>query len=135
MTQLFSDEELKQFKSAQTDAFRSPVPTQIISNGEFTPTKQTEQQKNVEIRIKQLADELGKKQGLSRRQFLTSASGMAAAFLAMNEVFGPLFMVNQAEAAEPERGGERAGRAVCCCQRTAAGQVVTQYIGYQTGTL
>jgi predicted TIM-barrel fold metal-dependent hydrolase len=107
MAQLFSDKELKQFKSAQTDAFRSPVPTQIISNGEFTPTKQTEQQKNVEIRIKQLADELGKKQGLSRRQFLTSASGMAAAFLAMNEVFGPLFMVNQAEAAEPERAMAR----------------------------
>ncbi|MFT5425381.1 MAG: putative TIM-barrel fold metal-dependent hydrolase [Gammaproteobacteria bacterium] len=108
MTQLFSDEELKQFKSAQTDAFSSPVPTQIISNGEFTPTKQTEQQKNVENRIKQLADELGKKQGLSRRQFLTSASGMAAAFLAMNDVFGPLFMVNQAEAAEPERAMARA---------------------------
>ena len=103
MTQIFTDEELKQFKSAQTDAFASPVPTQIISNGEFTPSPQSEQQSQVEARIKQLADEYGKKQGLSRRQFLGSASGMAAAFLAMNEVFGSLFMVNKAEAAEPER--------------------------------
>jgi predicted TIM-barrel fold metal-dependent hydrolase len=107
MTQMFSDEELKQFKSAQTDAFHSPVPTQIISNGEFNPSPQSEQQNQVEKRIKQLADEFGKKQGLNRRQFLTSASGMAAAFLAMNEVFGPMFMVNEAEAAEPERAIER----------------------------
>ncbi len=103
MTQIFSDEELKQFKSAQTDAFRSPVPTQIISNGEFNPSPQTPQQSRVEARIKQLADEHGRKLGLNRRQFLTSASGMAAAFLAMNEVFGPVFMINNAEAAEPER--------------------------------
>ena len=108
MTQIFTDGELKQFKSAQTEAFPSPVPTQIISNGEFTPSPQTKQQAQVEARIKQLADEYGKKQGLSRRQFLGGASGMAAAFLAMNEVFGSLFMVNKAEAAEPERAVARA---------------------------
>lgn len=108
MTQIFTDEELKQFKSAQTEAFASPVPTQIISNGEFTPSSQTKQQSQVEARIKQLADEHGKKQGLSRRQFLGSASGMAAAFLAMNEVFGPHFIIDSSEAAEPERAIARA---------------------------
>ncbi len=108
MTQIFSDDELKQFKYAQTDAFRSPVPTQIISNGEFNPSPQTEQQLKVEARIKQMADELGKKQGLNRRQFLTSAAGMAAAFLAMNEVFGPTVVVNAAEVAEPDRALARA---------------------------
>lgn len=108
MTQMFSDEELKNFKSAQTDAFPSPVPTQNISNGEFNPSPQTKQQAQFEARIKELADELGKKQGLNRRQFLTTASGMAAAFLAMNDVFGPLFKVNAAEAAEPERAIARA---------------------------
>ncbi|MCZ6803909.1 MAG: amidohydrolase family protein [Proteobacteria bacterium] len=108
MTQILSDTELKRLKPAQTKAFRSPIPTQIISNGEFSPSPQTEQQQQVESRIKQLADELGKNQGLSRRQFLTSASGMAAAFLAMNEVYGSLFRVNKAEAAEPDRAMERA---------------------------
>lgn len=108
MTQMFTDEELKKFKSAQTDSFASPIPTQNISNGEFTPTPQTKQQLQFEARIKELADDLGKRQGLNRRQFLTSASGMAAAFLAMNEVFGPHFMVNKAEATEPDRAMERA---------------------------
>ena len=108
MAQIFSDEELKRFKSAQTDAFHSPIPTQIISNGEFTPSPQSKEQAQVESLIKALADDLGKKQGLNRRQFLISASGMAAAFIAMNEVFGPVFMVNKAEAAEPERAIARA---------------------------
>src|SRR5207248_7475314 len=39
--------------------------------------------------------------GLGRRGFLASAAGMAAAFLAMNEVFGSVFEVAPAEAAEP----------------------------------
>jgi len=100
-----SDSELDELESAE-QAFESPVPTQLISNGEFNPLPQTEQQKQVEGRIKELADELGAKQGLNRRQFLRTSSGMAAAFLAMNEVFGPLFNVSEAEAATPERAEE-----------------------------
>src|SRR4029453_15685023 len=38
---------------------------------------------------------------MSRRSFLASSAGMAAAFLAMNEVFGSVFDVAPAEAAEP----------------------------------
>ena len=45
---------------------------------------------------------------LSRRQFLRSACGMAAAFVAMNEVFGPVYQVSRAEAAEPETAAARA---------------------------
>src|SRR5947207_6050574 len=48
-----------------------------------------------------MADALGRRHGLSRRGFLASAAGMAAAFLAMNEVFGSVFEVAPAEAAEP----------------------------------
>src|SRR4030095_4513378 len=47
-------------------------------------------------------------------------AGMAAAFLAMNEVFGPLFSVSRAEAATPgvadERAGALAGQFVFDCQ-------------------
>ena len=81
--------------------FRSPVPTQMVSNGEFMPMPQSKRQAEVEARLKEKADTLGKKQGLDRREFLKTASGMAAAFLAMNEVFGEIFTVDVAEAADP----------------------------------
>ena len=80
----------------------------MISNGEFNPLPQTADQKKVEDRVKELADELGKPHGMDRRQFLATSSGMAAAFLAMNEVFGSLFDVSRAEAAQPEMAQARA---------------------------
>ena len=55
-----------------------------------------------------MADDLGKKQGLDRRKFFQSASGMAASFVAMNEVYGSLFDVTEAEAATPAMAEERA---------------------------
>ena len=44
---------------------------------------------------------------MTRRQFLASNAGMAAAFLAMNEVFGPVFSATLAEAATPGAADER----------------------------
>src|SRR5947209_11984746 len=101
MPHYLSDEELKRTAPAEVASFRSPVPTQIVSNGEYNPLPQTREQQRVEARIKEMADELGRRHGLSRRGFLASAAGMAAAFLAMNEVFGSVFEVAPAEAAEP----------------------------------
>ncbi len=46
---------------------------------------------------------------MSRRRFLAGSAGMAAAFLAMNEVFGPLFDVSPAEAQTPGVADKRAG--------------------------
>ena len=37
---------------------------------------------------------------MDRREFLKTTSGMALAFLAMNEVFGPVWQVSEAEAAD-----------------------------------
>jgi len=45
---------------------------------------------------------------MSRRRFFQTAAGMAAAFVAMNEVYGPVFGVSSAEAATPEMANERA---------------------------
>jgi predicted TIM-barrel fold metal-dependent hydrolase len=89
-------------------AFPSPVPTQIVSNGEFNPLPQTPEQKRVEARLIELADATAGKLGIGRRDFLRSASGMAAAFLAMNQVHGPLFDVSPAEAADPDAANARA---------------------------
>jgi len=44
----------------------------------------------------------GKRLGLSRRQFMRTSCGMAAAFLAMNDIYGNVFQVAPAEAREPE---------------------------------
>jgi len=101
MAHYLSPEELKRTAPAEIASFRSPIPTQVVSNGEFNPIPQTREQQRVEARIKEMADELGRRHGMSRRQFLASSAGMAAAFLAMNEVFGPVFAVTPVEAAQP----------------------------------
>ena len=108
MPHYLSPSELQQTAPAETGSFRSPVPTQIVSNGEFNPLPQTRQQQRVEARIKEMAEQLGPRHGVSRRGFLASSAGMAAAFLAMNEVFGPLFEVTAAEAQQPGVAAARA---------------------------
>src|SRR5438309_468720 len=50
-----SDAQLAHCAPAETEPFQSPVPTRMVSNGEYMPCPQTEQQKRVEARI----DELG----------------------------------------------------------------------------
>ena len=109
MGSFLTEREIAELAPAEEAAFHSPVPTQIVSNGEFTPIPQTSEQRKVEDRIKELADTNGRKLGMDRRQFLRTSSGMAAAFVAMNEVFGPLFNVDPAEAAQPDIANQRAG--------------------------
>jgi len=81
----------------QETGLDSPVPTQIVSNEEFTPMPQTTEQAKVEQRIGSLAEHYAAKLGVNRREFMRSTGGMAAAFLAMNEVFGDVFKVAEAE--------------------------------------
>ena len=103
-----SDEDLQHLRPAEETAFVSPIPTQIVSSDEYCPTPQTSQQREVEARLKATASVLARKQGLSRRTFFTTAAGMAAGFLAMNEVYGSFFDVTPAEAAIPEMAEQRA---------------------------
>ena len=98
-----SDEQLaKCTRADEVDDLHSPIPTQMVSNGEHMPIPQTEDQKRVEARIKELADFAAKKLNVSRRQFLATTGGMAAGFLAMNEVYGRFFDADEAELFEPE---------------------------------
>jgi hypothetical protein len=69
----------------------------MVSNGEYMPHPQTEKQKRVEARIEELARSASRRLGISRRQFLAGTGGMAAAFIAMNEVFGRFFNVRPSE--------------------------------------
>ncbi len=82
------------------------IPTQIISNEEFVPPEQTAEQKLVEHRLIELADAGARKLNLSRRRFLSTTAGMAAAFLAMNSVFGNCFHVEARELFEPSATDE-----------------------------
>src|SRR5262245_37555648 len=98
---MLTEEELAKLEGAET-LFRSPIPTQFVSSDEFMPAPQTAQQKEFEQRIKESGASLAKKLGMSRRKFLQTSSGMAAAFVAMNEVHAkggqPIYAVEKNEA-------------------------------------
>src|SRR5688572_17189386 len=105
---MLSPEELKEVLPAETSAFPSPIPAQCVSSDEYMPSPQNEKQREFEARIKEYGSELARKHGISRRAFFKTAAGMAAAFVAMNDTYGPLFAVSRAEAASPEMADERA---------------------------
>ena len=88
-------------RADETEPLGSPIPTRMISNGEYMPVPQTDKQKQVEARMEELTETVSKKLGVDRRTFLTSTGGMAAALIAMNEVFGRFFDVDPIEMFEP----------------------------------
>jgi uncharacterized protein len=90
-----SDDQLAKCARADTDPFPSPIPTQIVSNGEWMPMPQTEEQQRIEARTNELAATAAKNLGMSRRKFMATTGGMAATFLAMNEIFGRYFNVSR----------------------------------------
>jgi len=108
MSNWLSDDEMKDLVGAEQR--ESPIPTQVVSNGEFNPMPQTRSQRRVEKRIDELGDRFARAQGMSRRDFLKTTSGMAAAFLAMNEIHGAVFDVSTAEAADLSAAAEREAR-------------------------
>ncbi|NIR31054.1 MAG: amidohydrolase family protein [Gammaproteobacteria bacterium] len=102
-----SRSDLARLRPAETLAVRSPVPTRVVSNGEYLPAPQTRQQRRVEAEVRRLAERYARRLRMDRRRFLSTSAGMAAAFMAMNSVYGPLFGVAEAEAAEPGAAEER----------------------------
>jgi hypothetical protein len=104
-----SEREQRLVAGAEEASAATPIPTQIVSNGEYLPPRQSATQKKVERRIVELADANAARLGLNRRQFLRTSCGMAAAFVAMNEIYGGnVFQVTPAEAGEPELAQARA---------------------------
>lgn len=95
-------EALARLLPAVRKAFRSPIPTQIVSNGEYLPAPQTPAQRRVEAELLAIAERHGRALGLDRRAFLRSTAGIAAGLLAMNRVHGAMFQVAPEEAADPE---------------------------------
>jgi hypothetical protein len=85
-----------------------PIPTQVISNEEYTPIAQTPQQKRLECEIMAGADRQARRLGMDRRSFLRTSCGTALAFAAMNTVFGRFFHVDAAELFEPAAAAAKA---------------------------
>src|SRR5260221_2278837 len=105
---MLSDDERAGLVPAELAANPTPVPTQVVSSDEFLPIPQTDRQKNVEARMNGLAYDYGARNGLSRRRFFQTAAGMATAFVAMNEVYGPLYGATPAEAKSVDLAQARA---------------------------
>jgi predicted TIM-barrel fold metal-dependent hydrolase len=91
---------------AETD-FLPPIPARIASNEEFVPPPQSAEQKEYEARLAQISERASRRQGRSRREFLRSGSGMAAALLALNQVFGDCYQVEAEEVEDPKAFEER----------------------------
>src|SRR2546429_3199782 len=90
----FSKAQLERLAPADhADRAHSPIPTQMVSNGEYMPIGQTDKQKEVEARLAALSERVAKQLGMSRRKFLATTGGFAASFIAMNQVFGEFFDV------------------------------------------
>ena len=103
-----SDEDKAKLRAAEAVLPRTPLPTQIVSSDEFMPAPQTRQQREAEARLYALADEIAPKHNMSRRRFFQSPMGMAAAFMAMNAVYGCAMAVDEGEARDPDLANARA---------------------------
>ena len=56
-TWLDDEQRAKCGRAHESGTFPSPIPTQMISNGEYMPAPQTKKQQQVESRIKELVAE------------------------------------------------------------------------------
>jgi predicted TIM-barrel fold metal-dependent hydrolase len=90
----------KCYLDADSD-IQSPIPTRISSNEEFIPPSQSAKELEVENRLREMASRNAKKLGVTRRRFLQSSCGMAAAMICFNEVFGHTYEVDPVEALDP----------------------------------
>src|SRR5262245_26809879 len=84
-----------------------PIPSRIASNEEFVPPPQSPEQKQYEARLAQISEHAARRQGRSRREFLRTGSGMAAALLALNQVFGDCYEVDAAEVEDQSAFAEK----------------------------
>lgn len=79
-----------------------PIPSRVASNEEFVPPAQSDDQREYEARLAEISARVAKHQGRSRREFLRSGSGMAAALFALNQVFGDCYEVHADEVDDPK---------------------------------
>lgn len=75
-------------KSQAEPAPSSPIAFRPCSNGEYCPRPETELDRRAEQLFQRMVEDKHRRLGLSRRAFSQSTSGMAAALLVINQVYG-----------------------------------------------
>ena len=98
---------IRKFERDRKKGVDSPMPTQLVSNEELIPRRQTSRQKEVEHLIGEMAGERSKRLGMDRRAFMASTMGLATCFLASNKVYGNNWEVDEVETYEPEATEEK----------------------------
>jgi predicted TIM-barrel fold metal-dependent hydrolase len=91
-------------RKSELDAYLGrhlPVPTQVVSNGEFYPLPQTREQRAVERLTIDACARAARRLRVDRHDYLRTSCGMASAISAMNQVFGDFFAVNADETTDP----------------------------------
>ena len=73
-----TEREFDECLPADEAAFRSPIPIQIVSNGEYNPMPRPEKQRQVEFLFKEIADTEAKSQNTMRRKVLDLSSALPA---------------------------------------------------------
>ena len=81
-----------------------PVPSRIVSNGEFTPPAQRAALRAYEARLRDAAGRQARRHGVSEAAWLRTPIAMAGAFAALNASFGdaPSFAIGRQETDDPE---------------------------------
>ena len=98
---------IRKYQRDRAKGVDSPMPTQMLSNEEIIPRRQTPEQKRVEYLIGEMAGEKSKKLGMDRRSFMASSMGLATCFVAANTVYGKCFDVEEAETMEESANAEK----------------------------
>src|SRR5688500_18481037 len=98
----FTKSQIRKCERAHKSAIRTPMPSRMVSNGEYMPVQQTPEQILVEAKIGRMADANSTRRGMARRECLRPSCGMAVALLAMNDALGKFASVDAVEAFEPE---------------------------------
>src|SRR5262245_2491247 len=84
-----------------------PIPTRVVSNEEFVPPPPSAELIEVEARLKAMSEEEAQRQGVDRRTFLRSGSGLAASLVVLNQVFGRCYEVGADEVKDPKAFEEK----------------------------
>ncbi len=92
---------VRKFERDEKIGVDSPIPTQVVSNEEFLPRPQSNDQKKVEMLIGEMGTANAKRLNMDRRKFMRSSMGMATAMMAYNAVHGDFWQVHAEEALDP----------------------------------
>ena len=107
MSDWLTARQLQHLQRGYRKRVETPIPTQVVSSGECFPPPQSRRQAQAEALMREKTDFYAGRQGMPHQHYLRSPSGMAAAFMAMNQVYGDVYRVDPAEAEDPEAAADQ----------------------------